>query len=376
MSVAAGVLWEELLVEAEEIVEDLDLSVAVGTGTDADGGDADALGDGFGKMDRDTFEHDGVCTCLLKRDSDRCARSVIDLAVVSALCATRTSIEIVDFMPIDDGFTEAYADLEDVPLRVHRSRRLPDVLGGLANEVRRRQAEDDYTSPARVLFLIGLHRARDLDLENRDYGAASDEQPDPIEARCSGCGGSGNDSNPSRSAPMKRLILTGLMVGLMASQAFPQSHRDMEFTPGPRMIRAIEQIAGSYVHLGLGLTQQQKETMAGLVQRIKTEMWMKEAVLVGKIGAIALASFCNDLVMPHAWASAMDIGGKYAGTLSGAMNFWGNVGGGLGPLGIGYILSWTNNNWNLTFYVSAAIYAAGTIFWLLLDPTTPLDERP
>jgi ACS family glucarate transporter-like MFS transporter len=92
------------------------------------------------------------------------------------------------------------------------------------------------------------------------------------------------------------------------------------------------------------------------------------------VAAIALASFCNDLVMPHAWAAAMDIGGKYAGTLSGAMNFWGNVGGGLGPLMIGYILSWTNNNWNLTFYVSAAIYFLGSVFWLLLDPVTPLDE--
>ncbi len=92
------------------------------------------------------------------------------------------------------------------------------------------------------------------------------------------------------------------------------------------------------------------------------------------VAAIALASFCNDLVMPHAWASAMDIGGKYAGTLSGAMNFWGNVGGGLGPLATGYMLSATNN-WNLTFYVSAAIYLAGTIFWLALDPVTPLDEQ-
>jgi MFS family permease len=92
------------------------------------------------------------------------------------------------------------------------------------------------------------------------------------------------------------------------------------------------------------------------------------------VAAIALASFCNDLVMPHAWASAMDIGGKCAGTLSGAMNFWGNVGGGLGPLMIGYILSWTGNNWNLTFYVSAAIYLAGILFWLALDPVTPLEQ--
>lgn len=92
------------------------------------------------------------------------------------------------------------------------------------------------------------------------------------------------------------------------------------------------------------------------------------------VAAIALASFCNDLVMPHSWAAAMDIGGKCAGTVSGAMNFWGNVGGGLGPLMIGYILSWTNQDWNLTFYVSAAIYFMGSLFWLLLDPVTPLEK--
>jgi Spy/CpxP family protein refolding chaperone len=79
---------------------------------------------------------------------------------------------------------------------------------------------------------------------------------------------------------MKKPILAALMVGLMAAQVSAQS-QDMEFTPGPRMIRAIEQIAGSYVHLGLGLTADQKGAMAGLVQQIKTEMWMKEAVLVG-----------------------------------------------------------------------------------------------
>ncbi|MET0515520.1 MAG: hypothetical protein ABW047_09375 [Nitrospiraceae bacterium] len=82
---------------------------------------------------------------------------------------------------------------------------------------------------------------------------------------------------------MKTLMLAVVMVGCLWSQlATAQSH-DMEFTPGPRMIRAIEQIAGSYAHLGhkLGLTPQQKEAMAGLVQHFKTEMWMKEAVLVG-----------------------------------------------------------------------------------------------
>jgi len=87
------------------------------------------------------------------------------------------------------------------------------------------------------------------------------------------------------------------------------------------------------------------------------------------------ASFFNDLVMPGAWATAMDVGGKYAGTLSGAMNMWGNIGGAISPLAISYILQGTNNNWNLTFYVSAAIYLTGIVFWLLLDPVTPLDGK-
>ena len=89
--------------------------------------------------------------------------------------------------------------------------------------------------------------------------------------------------------------------------------------------------------------------------------------------SIGMASFSNDLVMPGAWGSAMDIGGKYAGTLSGAMNMWGNIGGALAPLVIGYILKWTNSDWNLTFYVSALIYLMGIFCWMFLDPVTPVE---
>jgi MFS family permease len=90
--------------------------------------------------------------------------------------------------------------------------------------------------------------------------------------------------------------------------------------------------------------------------------------------AVGMASFSNDLVMPGAWAAAMDVGGKYAGSLSGAMNMWGNFGGAMCPLAIGYMLRWSGNNWNLTFYVSAAIYLMGIVCWFFLDPVTPLDQ--
>ena len=91
--------------------------------------------------------------------------------------------------------------------------------------------------------------------------------------------------------------------------------------------------------------------------------------------AIGLASFSNDLVMPGAWAACMDVGGAHAGSLSGAMNMWGNIGGALCPFVIGVILKATDNNWNLTFYVSAAIYLLGIVCWKFLDPVTPLRER-
>jgi MFS family permease len=91
--------------------------------------------------------------------------------------------------------------------------------------------------------------------------------------------------------------------------------------------------------------------------------------------SVGMASFSNDLVMPGSWAAVMDVGGKYAGSLAGAMNMWGNMGGAVAPLAIGYILRWSGNNWDLTFYVSAAIYLMGIVCWRFLDPVTPLDRE-
>ena len=90
--------------------------------------------------------------------------------------------------------------------------------------------------------------------------------------------------------------------------------------------------------------------------------------------AMGMASFSNDLVMPGAWGAAMDVGGKYAGTLSGSMNMMGNIGGAISPVAIGYILRLNHNNWDLAFYISAGIYFMGVFCWMFLDPVTPLEE--
>lgn len=92
------------------------------------------------------------------------------------------------------------------------------------------------------------------------------------------------------------------------------------------------------------------------------------------VAAIALVSFCNDLMMPGAWTACMDVGGRYVGTLAGTMNMMGNLGGFVSPIVIGYVVEQTNN-WNLTFYMTAAVYVAGAVCWLMLDPVTPLEEQ-
>jgi MFS transporter, ACS family, glucarate transporter len=88
---------------------------------------------------------------------------------------------------------------------------------------------------------------------------------------------------------------------------------------------------------------------------------------------LGCAGMFNDFVMPPAWAACMDIGGRYSGTVSGSMNMMGNIAGAISPLAIGYLLAWTNNNWPLTFYVSAAVYLLGAVCWLFIDTVTPIE---
>jgi MFS transporter, ACS family, glucarate transporter len=88
---------------------------------------------------------------------------------------------------------------------------------------------------------------------------------------------------------------------------------------------------------------------------------------------IAAASFSNDLVMPCAWGATMDLGGRHAGTVSGTMNSIGNLAGVALPIAVPYILRWASGDWDVVFYVSAAIYATGILAWTLLDSSTPLE---
>jgi nitrate/nitrite transporter NarK len=53
----------------------------------------------------------------------------------------------------------------------------------------------------------------------------------------------------------------------------------------------------------------------------------------------------------------------------------GHFGGSVAPTLIGYILVSTGYNWTIAFYCSAAIYSAGALCWMLIDPVTSLDTE-
>lgn len=89
--------------------------------------------------------------------------------------------------------------------------------------------------------------------------------------------------------------------------------------------------------------------------------------------SIGLASFCNDLAMPGAWGACMDVGGRFAGSLSGSMNMMGNAGGALAPMVVPFVLGLSGGNWIANFWMFAASYFIAAVSWLFIDPVTPLD---
>ncbi len=89
--------------------------------------------------------------------------------------------------------------------------------------------------------------------------------------------------------------------------------------------------------------------------------------------AMGAAAFFHDLTTPGAWGACMDVGGKYAGTVSGSMNMMGNLGSLSSPIAMGYILKATGGDWTICIYSVAAAYLLGTLCWPKMDPVTPLE---
>ena len=86
---------------------------------------------------------------------------------------------------------------------------------------------------------------------------------------------------------------------------------------------------------------------------------------------LSLAFGIIDLMLPSAWALCIDLGKKYSGAVSGAMNTAGNLGGFVCSLIFGYVVSATGN-YNLPLYIIAGMLVISAVIFLFIDPTKQL----
>lgn len=90
----------------------------------------------------------------------------------------------------------------------------------------------------------------------------------------------------------------------------------------------------------------------------------------GKIQVFVLMSLCfgvMDLMLPSAWAICLDVGKRYAGAISGAMNTAGNLGGFVCATVFGYLVQGTGN-YNFPLYVIAGMLFIAAILFLMINP--------
>jgi len=89
---------------------------------------------------------------------------------------------------------------------------------------------------------------------------------------------------------------------------------------------------------------------------------------------LAAAAGLGALGVSPSWAACLEIGGRHSGVVSGAMNTFGNLGGTLCPVVVGWCLQrW--DSWNVSLYSVAACYLIAALCWLAIDPTRRIAER-
>jgi sugar phosphate permease len=83
--------------------------------------------------------------------------------------------------------------------------------------------------------------------------------------------------------------------------------------------------------------------------------------------SLIAAQFFLECVQGPQWSLPMDIGGRYAGTVAGLMNGFGNMAGALSPICFGFLAQ--RGLWQVPFFMTATLLLIGAGIWaFLIDP--------
>jgi sugar phosphate permease len=89
---------------------------------------------------------------------------------------------------------------------------------------------------------------------------------------------------------------------------------------------------------------------------------------------LSVAAFFLEMNIGPAWAVVMDVGGEYSGTVSGMMNMFGSLAGGLSPIIFAAVWQRTGSA-VLPFLISGSLMVVGAVAWLFIDPRRPVLEQ-
>lgn len=91
------------------------------------------------------------------------------------------------------------------------------------------------------------------------------------------------------------------------------------------------------------------------------------------IGLLALGYAASDFMMPMAWSVCLDIGGRHAGAVSGAMNMAGQAGGFSTSVVFGYVVGFTGS-YDAPLVIMGLMTMLGAVCWLKIDASLPLED--
>ncbi len=149
------------------------------------------------------------------------------------------------------------------------------------------------------------------------------------------------------------------------------------FAALPFMLGAAGNFAGGYLcdwltrRFGLSLGRR----LVGAVSLAVSALFLvATAATTGKLTGVVLLAVgfgVMDCMLPAAWAMCLDIGGRYSGVVSGAMNTAGQAGGFVCTVLFGYLVGAFGDYGIPMYLIAGMVLIAAGLFWMI-DPTRPV----
>ncbi len=163
---------------------------------------------------------------------------------------------------------------------------------------------------------------------------------------------------------------------LVKGRGFSQGEMAL-FTSLPFAMGAAANVMGGYLSdfAVRKLGQRRGRTIIGSVCLSASALLLiATAYSTSKTATVVLLSLgfgVMDLMLPSAWAICLDIGGRHAGSVTGAMNMSGQFGGFLCTIVFGYVVA-IFNDYNLPLLIIAGMLFTAAALFHQIDATRPL----